>query len=204
VNIHSQEDFVRATGVKDKVDRAAIELFASRGIDGVSIADIAVAAGISQGALYRHYRSKDEMAARLFAEAYRRTGAELAAIYAAQAGFVARIEAMIRHFCALYDADPALFRFMLIAQHDLLPGIDDANTAPVTAIEAAIAEAVSNGEISAVDVALASAAVMGIVLQSALFHLYGRINGSLLPRAPALGRAAVSAVAALADGEPPV
>jgi len=195
---------VRATGVKDKVDRAAVELFAARGVDGVSIADIAMSAGISQGALYRHYRSKDEMAAQLFAEAYRRTGAELAAIYATRTGFVARIAAMIGHFCALYDADPALFRFMLIAQHDLLPGVDDAGAAPVAAIEAAIAEAVSSGEISPVDIALASATVMGIVLQSALFHLYGRISGRLLPRAPALARAVIAAVAALARGEPPI
>lgn len=194
---------MRATGVKDKVNRAAVELFAARGVDGVSIADIAAAAAVSQGALYRHYRSKDEMAARLFADAYRRTGAELAAIGATHHGFTARIGAMVEHFCALYDADPALFRFMLIAQHDLLPDIDDAGAAPVAAIEAAIADAVSKREIDTVDIALAAAAVMGIVLQSALFHLYGRIAGPLSPRAPALGRAAVSAVTALADDKPP-
>lgn len=188
---------MRATGVKGKVDRSAIELFAARGVDGVSIADIAVAAGISQGALYRHYRSKDEMAARLFADAYRRTGAELAAIGAVQCGFAARIGTMVEHFCALYDDDPALFRFMLIAQHDLLPDIDDAGAAPAAAIEAAIADAVSNDEVGAVDIALAAAAVMGIVLQSALFHLYGRISGPLLPHAPALARAALAAVKAL-------
>lgn len=193
---------MRTTGVKNKVNRAAVELFAARGVDGVSIADIAVAAGISQGALYRHYRSKDEMAARLFADAYRRTGAELAAIGATQRGFVERIEAMVEHFCMLYDADPALFRFMLIAQHDLLPDIDDAGAAPVAAIEAAIADAVSDGEVGAIDIVLAAAAVMGIVLQSALFHLYGRIAEPLLPRAPALARAALAAVAALAHAEP--
>jgi hypothetical protein len=31
-----------------------------------------------------------------------------------------------------------------------------------------------------------------------LFHVYGRIGGPLAPRAPALGRAAVAAVRALA------
>jgi hypothetical protein len=36
------------------------------------------------------------------------------------------------------------------------------------------------------------------VLQTALFQLYGRIIGPLLPRAPALARAAIAAVAALA------
>ena len=189
---------VRATGVKERVERAAVALFAARGVDGVSIADIAAEAGVSQGALYRHYRGKDELAARLFADAHRRTGAELAAICAAKPGFATRITAMVAHFCALYDRDPALFRFMLIAQHDLLPAIDDAGAAPAAAIEAAVADAVASGEIAPVEPASAGAAIMGIVLQTALFHLYGRIAGPLAPRAPVLARAAIAAVAALA------
>src|SRR5271168_1667630 len=113
MNVHSQEKFpVRATAVKTRVERAAIDLFAARGVDGVSIADIAGAAGVSQGALYRHYRSKTELAAQLFTSAYRRTGTELAAIGLAERNFTDRIGAMVTHFCALYDRDPALFRFM--------------------------------------------------------------------------------------------
>ena len=192
---------MRTTGVKDKVDRAAVALFAARGIDGVSIAEIAAAAGVAQGALYRHYRSKEELAARLFADAYRRTGAELAAIGGAHVKFAERIAAMVAHFCRLYDRDPALFRFMLLSQHALLPAIDPVidqdGTAPVAAIEAAIADAIVTGEIAAGNVAQRAAAIMGIVLQTALFHLYGRLKGPLAPRAPALARAAIAAVTAL-------
>jgi AcrR family transcriptional regulator len=189
----------RAVGVRAKVDRAAVALFAARGVDGVSIADIAAAAGVSQGALYRHYRSKDELAARLFSSAYLKTGAELDAIRAGCSGFAARVGAMVEHFCRLFDTDPALFRFMLIAQHDLLPGIDDDRRTPTAAIEDTVADAVAAREIAPTDVAAAAAVIMGIVLQTALFHLYGRLRGPLQPRAPSLGRAAVAAVAALAS-----
>jgi AcrR family transcriptional regulator len=192
---------VRATGVKARVELAAIDLFAARGVDGVSIADIAGAAGVSQGALYRHYRSKDELATQLFTSAYRRTGAELAAIGAAERNFAGRIDAMVAHFCALYDRDPALFRFMLISQHDLLPRIDDTGAAPVAAIETAIADAIAAGELAAIDIAAAAAAIMGIILQTALFHLYGRLHGPLAPRAPALARAAIAAVVALCEAD---
>lgn len=190
---------MRAQGVKEKVDRAAIALFAARGVDGVSIAEIAAAAGVSQGALYRHYRGKDELAGHLFSAAYRRAGEELAAIGAAERGFAARIAGMVGHFCALYDRDPALFRFMLLAQHTLLPVLNHGEPTPTTAVEAAVAEAAEAGEIAAVDSAAATAAVLGIVLQTALFHIYGRIAGPLVPRAPALARAAVAAVAGLAS-----
>jgi len=189
---------VRTTGVKDRVERAAIELFAARGVDGVSIADIAAAAGVAQGALYRHYRSKDELAARLFAGAYLRTGADLAAISAAEPRFAKRIEAMVAHFCALYDRDAALFRFMLIAQHDLLPRVADTDPTPVAVIEAALADGVAGSEIAPVVPGEGAAAIMGIVLQTALFHIYGRLAGPLLPHAPALARAALAAIGALA------
>jgi AcrR family transcriptional regulator len=190
---------VRATGVKDRIERAATELFAARGVDGVSIADIAGAAGVAQGALYRHYRSKDELAAQLFADAYLRTGADLAGIRAAKSIFSERIEAMVAHFCALYDREAALFRFMLIAQHDVLPQVNDTGPTPVSVIEAAIADGVAAGETAPVAPAEGAAAIMGIVLQTALFHIYGRLPGPLLPRAPALARAALAAVAALAE-----
>ena len=188
---------MRATGVKARAERAAIDLFAAHGVDGVSIADIASAAGISQGALYRHYRGKKELVSRLFADAYRQTGADLATIVRRETGFAARIDAMVAQFCALYDRDAALFRFLLLAQHDLLPATSQ-DDAPAAVIEQAVADAICTGEIAAVDVAGAAAVMMGIVLQTALFHIYGRLDGPLVPRAPALARAAIAAVAALA------
>jgi AcrR family transcriptional regulator len=60
---------MRSIGARGKVERAALDLFAAEGIDGVSIAEIAAAAGVSQGALYRHYPSKDELAWSLFSTA---------------------------------------------------------------------------------------------------------------------------------------
>jgi AcrR family transcriptional regulator len=188
---------VRTTGAREKIDRAAIELFASRGIDGVSIAEIASAAGVAQGALYRHYRSKDELARQLFAAAYQDMGAKLAVVAAAETGFAARVTAMAAHFCALYDRDAALFRFLLLAQHHLLLAIDDAVVSPTAVIEGVVDDAVTADEIAPVDRALAAAAIMGIVLQTALFHIYGRITGPLTPRAPSLARAAIAAVVAL-------
>lgn len=43
------------------VDRVALELFAARGFDAVSVDEIATAAGISLSTLFRHVRSKDQL-----------------------------------------------------------------------------------------------------------------------------------------------
>ena len=193
---------MRATGVKEKVERAALELFAVHGVDGVAIGDVAARAGVSQGALYRYYPGKDELAWSLFAEAYLRTGAELDEIRAHERDFRSRIIAMVAHFCTLYDADPALFRFMLLAQHGFLPRLGAGQRTPVDAIASAVAEAGASagaGDDPSADPMAATAAIMGVVLETATFHVYGRLTGPLSERAPALARAALAAVAALAE-----
>jgi AcrR family transcriptional regulator len=187
----------RSIGAKDRVEKAAVELFAARGVDGVSIGDIAAVAGVSQGALYRHYPSKEDLAWSLFSSAYVRTGGELDEIRRRERGFAAQLAAMVGHFCALYDGDPALFRFMLIAQHGLLPRIGPDQRTPVDAVVDAVADAVRNREIGPVDPQAATAAIFGIVLQTALFHIYGTLAGPLATRAPGLTRAALAALAAL-------
>lgn len=46
--------------------QAASRLFRKRGIDGVGVADIAKEAGLTHGALYAHFPSKDALAAEAF------------------------------------------------------------------------------------------------------------------------------------------
>jgi TetR/AcrR family transcriptional repressor of nem operon len=46
--------------------RAANRLFRERGIDGVGVAEIAKEAGLTHGALYAHFASKDALAAEAF------------------------------------------------------------------------------------------------------------------------------------------
>ncbi|MGE5268230.1 MAG: TetR/AcrR family transcriptional regulator [Thiohalocapsa sp.] len=188
----------RPTKAKQKIERAAIELFAGRGIDGVSIGEVAACAGVSQGALYRHYPSKEALARSLFADSYERIGAELVAICRRERDLTQRIAAMVAHFCRLYDSDAALFRFLLLTQHDFLPSLGDTPSAAPSVIAAAVAAATAAGELPPVDPALGAAVVMGVVLQAATFHLYGRLIGPLAGRATALAAAALAALRALA------
>jgi AcrR family transcriptional regulator len=52
---------VTAAETRERLLRAAAEVFAQRGYDGTRVADIAAAAGVSNGALYAHFRSKAEL-----------------------------------------------------------------------------------------------------------------------------------------------
>src|SRR5580700_2247094 len=52
---------VAATETRERLLRAAADVFAERGYDGTRVADIAAAAGVSNGALYAHFGSKADL-----------------------------------------------------------------------------------------------------------------------------------------------
>jgi len=52
---------VTATETRERLLKAAAVVFAERGYDGARVADIAAAAGVSNGAMYAHFGSKAEL-----------------------------------------------------------------------------------------------------------------------------------------------
>jgi AcrR family transcriptional regulator len=54
---------VTATETRERLLRAAADVFAERGYDGTRVADIAAVAGVSNGAMYAHFPSKAELLA---------------------------------------------------------------------------------------------------------------------------------------------
>ena len=67
---------------KELISRTALRLFVDQGIDGTTIRDIAAAAGIAEGTLYRHYPGKDALAWDLFSKNYTAFARELHRIQA--------------------------------------------------------------------------------------------------------------------------
>ena len=88
---------------------------------------------------------------------------------------------------------------MLLSQHGFLPRIERGSRTPVDAVSNLVGDAVREMQLKPVDPAMAAAMIMGVVLQSATFHIYGRLPGTLSDRASALTRAAIAAVKALAE-----
>jgi AcrR family transcriptional regulator len=52
---------VTAAETRERLLRAAADVFAQRGYDGTRVADIAAVAGVSNGAIYAHFASKAEL-----------------------------------------------------------------------------------------------------------------------------------------------
>ena len=179
---------------REKIKRAALVLFVARGVDGTGVRDIARACDITDGALYRHFKGKDALVWTLFSEPYADYADKLEALAGQQSGTAAKIEAMVRGFCAFFDEDETLFRFLLLVQHGQLAKVGDDMRTPVQVLEDVIASGIAAREVAYADVPAATAAVLGVVLQTATFKIYDRLPGSLSSRADDLSRACLNAI----------
>jgi AcrR family transcriptional regulator len=165
----------RGLRTQERIEQATLALFADKGVDRTTIGDIARAAGIAEGTIYRHFPSKEELIWQLFSRNYLDLAARLDALQAARRGLRAKLAAMIGMFCSLYEQDPDMFRFLLLVQHGQLERVEPSMQTPVSVLKAVIEGAVARDEIPPQDSEVATAMVLGMVLQVAVFKVYGRI-----------------------------
>ncbi len=174
---------------KELIARTALSLFVEKGIDGTTIRDIAAAAGIAEGTLYRHYSGKDALAWDLFSRNFTAFALELRRIESAQATLRGKLDAMVRQFCTFFDDDPVLFSYLLLAQHGQLQKVTPEMPNPVEVVREVLAGGMDRGEIPAGDPNVAAAMVLGIVLEVAVFKIYQRLAQSLTSLAERLAEA---------------
>lgn len=181
---------------KELIDRTALRLFVEKGVSETTIRDIAAAAGIAEGTLYRHYAGKEDLAWGLFFAGVTELSAALEEARRAHRGAAAQIEAMCRLTCAWFDRDPLLLTYLIIAQHLLRRKLVPGEPSPLFILRDAIAEGMARGEVPAGDPMVKAAMVLGIVEQAAAARAFGRIDRDLSGLADTLVAAARSVLEA--------
>jgi AcrR family transcriptional regulator len=164
--------------LKQRIDAAALHLFAERGADATPVPMIAQRAGVAVGSLYRYYGNKEELVARLYAENYARLADELRRVAAREGSTRDKIAAMVRFICNYFDQEWDLARFLLLEQHVRLKSYAEAAN-PVDVVDEVLDEGMRRGEVRRLDGMVAAALVMGPVIQAATFRTYGRLTGPL-------------------------
>jgi AcrR family transcriptional regulator len=160
----------RRAAARDSIVAGTLSLVAEGGWSAASMHDVARRAGVATGSLYRHFPSKAELLAEVFAEASGREQAVVAEIAAdADRPPLARLAAAIEAFAHRSLASPTLAHALMAEPVD--PTVEAARLASKRNYRATFAalleEAVAAGEIAPLDTALAAAAIVG-ALQEAL------------------------------------
>lgn len=164
---------------RERVREVALRLFAERGVDAVTMRDIATDAGMKAPSLYNHWPSRDALVSELFVTGYAGYGQRLAEVLAGPGSFVERLEQMVRLVCRLHAEDRNLFVFLLMNHHHHLANFSPDAANPVDVIQQAVTGAMAAGEIPASDPALMTAAIVGTVEKPATFNFYSNPQGRL-------------------------
>jgi AcrR family transcriptional regulator len=180
--IHSLELAMapRETDTKERIERSAMRLFVERGFGETSIREIAILAGVSQGAMYNHYVSKEELAWELFSRNFSQIGQELRQIAAEQGTIGAKLRDLVHHVFRRFDEDWVLVRYVFFARHQHLRRVNRRLGNPYMVFRTVIGEGVRNREIPRQDIELSTSMVTGAIIQTIdLKIISDRLDGPL-------------------------
>jgi len=163
---------------REIIEESAIRLFATKGLARTTIKDIAAAAGVTEGALYRHYPGKEEMAWKLFnRELDRFTHLLAGVLFDERMSFSRRLGLAVQTIYDYYLYNTDRFAFILLTQHGFPEDkLLTRETEPMDMAERFIGQAVGVGDIPPCDADLHAGLLMGAIMQPLVLHRYGRLE----------------------------
>ncbi len=176
---------------REKIERAAIRLFVRHGINGTSIRDVAKLAGVSQGAMYNHYKSKEDLALELFSRGWSEMGAELRRLGHGGETLEQKLGAMVAYVFDRFDKDWTSVTYAFFSRHENLRRVSVHLPNPYLAFRKVIVDAMQAGEIPRQEVDVATSMVTGAIIQVIDTKILGRVEGKLHGRAGYVAKACV-------------
>jgi len=151
---------------EDTILTAALSCFAELGYDATRIKHIATHAGVSEGALYRHYPSKEAIAQALYRQYLGEYVAQLHAIVAAEGSTRDCLRDVVRLSLASYRANPAAITFVLIRQPTFMGTLPaEGIVYPLDLIEGVVRDGQRDGSIRDGQPNLLAAIFLGCLLR---------------------------------------
>jgi AcrR family transcriptional regulator len=163
----------------DAILDAAKGIFADKGFEGASIADIARAAEISDGLVYRYFRNKRELLYEVLRKFYERILLDLETQVFRHGGFAAQLETLIRRHLKVFVSDTDLCRLFIsevrTASDYQGSSIQELNRLYTSVLIRIVKNAVKTGEVrSDVNPRLLRDVIFGAIEHLAWRHVNGK------------------------------
>lgn len=161
-----------------------MRLFATKGIDGISVKQIGEAAGVTDAAIYKHFKSKNAMAIEVFGQ-YCNSYTTLIDFYRKQNGsFVSRFHQLVDEVVGMHDEDQ--YGLLLLSQHHELyvEASQSQNVRqPLEALTEFIEQGIGQGELPKQNARLSSVLIIGAITRLSVSSLEGELPQELIPLA---------------------
>jgi AcrR family transcriptional regulator len=164
---------------RQDIHEAAMRLFVEKGIEGTTTREIAQAAKAGEGTMFRHYKSKEDLAWHLYHENLTSFMAKVEESVAKAGTTKLKIRSMIADCYHLYETNPVLCSFLLLAEHSAAKRMGEDYKTPTSLLVSVIEEGRGKGEVRPMDPQLAAALVLGAAIRVPLFKYYKRLKGDL-------------------------
>jgi len=165
----------KAGTAKARIERAALTLFVEKSIEGVSTKSISQVAGVSEGLLYRHFKSKADLSRILMKTIHDRL-TDLVRDHMDQP-LAAAVSDIVRDYAVLADEDWPLFAYHLLYMHRFPKLAEDG---PLRAAADLVRFNQGAGRLRAgIAPELLASMALGVVMQAAHSKLLGADIGAL-------------------------
>ena len=167
-------------------------MFARQGYHGATVEEIVAEAGVSKGAFYFHYPSKEALFLRLVESFAERLASDVQAAVSSTSGAQARVEAALSAGVRVFSAHPELARVFLVEAAGVSPQFERRRRALSERFTQLIGlyldQAVREGDIPPLDTRLVSRAILGAIQEVVVHHLAEPQAGPLEASIPELAR----------------
>lgn len=170
---------------REDIERGVVEVVARKGLGATTIQDIARAAEVSPGLLYRYWESRDDLAGDVYQKHWDALRDRLVAAALPDAAPMRRVAAMAESFLRFADEQPVLLRFLLLSQHELNSRIPADQSLRMLALHV-MREAMRRGDVREMDPELAVQFLLGAVLQPVIGAVYGNVARPVVQHLPAI------------------
>jgi AcrR family transcriptional regulator len=144
----------------------ALAVFAERGYDATRVRDIATRAGVSEAALYCHYRSREDVALALFRTHMTRVaGALQEAVRVGGDTVEARLRALVARSLEAFASEPDAYAFVIAHQARFIGALPNDFPYPIRIVEALVREGQGEGSVREGPVRLLASLVTGCMTQ---------------------------------------
>jgi AcrR family transcriptional regulator len=175
------------------IARAAIRLFGAGQFHGVNVPTISRAAGVAEGTIYTYFKSKEELARVVLAEASAEIERELLAGVPQQAGPLEQLELAAHVLLQVAEDDLERARFVLCVDHRAYLGVSSGLSG---AVELLVANAFRAGLTKPLAAELLARVWLGVVAAVVRARAEGELTVGLTEVAESVASAAVDAIRA--------
>jgi AcrR family transcriptional regulator len=136
---------VKRHGTKERILEASLRLFSEKGIRETTIKDIAKEVGITEGAIYRHFATKEDIVKELFKSYSEKFYNKLTQAVRSKGSYTDRFLKTVEAFLSFCFENPSAFKYLNLFHYLRARNVKEFSPLPKDAVVELLEEGIKEG-----------------------------------------------------------